>query len=192
MAAWGLDEAGPIIDSTTVFGRPVDVILDIGFGHGESIVAMAASAPDEGIIGVEVHTPGVATMLDAVAVCGLENVRVVHGDVLVFLDRIGAGTLSGVRIFFPDPWPKVRQHHRRIVRDDVVGALTDRLQIGGTLHLATDIADYAAAMERACRVEPRLAGGVIDRPGWRPVTRFERRGLEEGRTAVDLLYRRTA
>ena len=108
----------------------------------------------------------------------------------MFLDRVGSGTLSGARIFFPDPWPKVRQHHRRIVSADVVRALIDRLRIGGTLHLATDISDYAEVMQRVCDAEPQLEGGVIDRPDWRPLTRFEQRGLDEARDSVDLLYRR--
>jgi tRNA (guanine-N7-)-methyltransferase len=191
-SAWGLDESGELIDGDELFGRPVDLILDIGFGHGESTVAMADADRTTGVIGIEVHTPGVATMLHAAAAAGLDNVRVVHGDMLIFIDRIRPASLSGVRIYFPDPWPKVRQHHRRIVSSDVVGALTDRLRIGGSLHLATDIADYAAVMQRVCAAEPRLAGGVIDRPAWRPLTRFEQRGLDEGRAAVDLLYRRTS
>lgn len=191
MAAWGVDEAGDVVDWDRLFGRRVEVFLDIGFGHGESTVAMAEADRSTGVVGIEVHTPGVATMLDAAATAGLDNVRVVHGDTLVFIDRIEPGSLSGIRIYFPDPWPKVRQHHRRIVSDDVVRALTDRLRIGGTLHLATDIAEYASVMQRVCDAEPRLTGGVIERPSWRPLTRFERRGLDEGRVAVDLLYRRT-
>ena len=187
---WGIDETGEPIDWAGVFGSPIDVVLDIGFGHGESTVTMAAADPTTGIVGFEVHTPGVATMLHAVDDAGLANVRVVHGDVLVFLDRVNPGSLAGVRIYFPDPWPKVRQHHRRIVNHDVVRALTDRLRIGGTLHLATDIADYASVMQRVCNDEPRLEGGVIERPSWRPLTRFERRGLDEGREPIDLLYER--
>jgi tRNA (guanine-N7-)-methyltransferase len=192
MAAWGVDETGDPIDWATLFAGTTDVILDIGFGHGESTVVMAAADPATGIVGIEVHTPGVATMLHAVADAGLVNVRIVHGDALVFLDRIRTESVAGVRIYFPDPWPKGRQHHRRIVRADVVAALTDRLRVGATLHFATDIVDYADAMQRTCDDEPRLTGGVIDRPSWRPLTRFERRGLDEGRHPVDLLYRRTS
>ena len=192
MSACGVDETGDVIDWEQLFGRHVDVFLDIGFGHGESVVSMAAADRTTGVVGIEVHTPGVATMLHAAGVAELDNVRVVHGDTLSFIDRIGPATLSGIRIFFPDPWPKVRQHHRRIVSHDVVNALTDRLQIGGTLHLATDIADYATVMQRVCGAEARLSGGVIDRPSWRPLTRFEQRGLDDGRAAVDLLYCRTS
>jgi tRNA (guanine-N7-)-methyltransferase len=132
----------------------------------------------------------VVTVLDAIEHVPLPNVRVVHGDVLPFLDRIPPGSLHAVRVFFPDPWVKTRQHHRRLIRPDTVAALTDRLEVGGELHLATDIADYAAAMTVACATEPRLAGGVVERPSWRPPTRFEQRGADAGRSAVDQIYTR--
>lgn len=188
---WGLDESGPVLDAHEVFGRRADLVLDIGFGHGESALQMSRAEPAVDIIGVEIHTPGVAVVLEAIAAERLDNVRVVHGDALVFLDRIAADSLAGVRVFFPDPWPKLRHHHRRLIGSDVVVALTDRLHIGGSLHVATDIADYAATVLRACDAEPRLVGGTVDRPSNRPLTRFEQRGLAEGRVPVDLVYRRT-
>lgn len=188
---WSLDATGPPLDLAAVFGRDGDVVLDIGFGHGESTIAMAAAQPDLDVIGVEVHTPGVVTVLDAIEHRDLRHIRVVHADVLPFLDRLGERSLAGVRIYFPDPWTKRRTRHRRLVAPDVVAACTDRLRVGGFLHLATDIADYADAMVAACDAEPRLRGGRIPRPDWRPVTRFERRGLDAGRRPVDLWYRRT-
>jgi tRNA (guanine-N7-)-methyltransferase len=191
---WGLDVTGPPLEWNDVFpdrdGLSQRVVLDIGFGHGESTVAMAAAEPDLDVIGVEVHTPGVVTVLDAIENQGLHQIRVVHGDVLSFLDRVPDGSLAGIRVFFPDPWTKRRNRHRRLIAPDVVTALTDRLGQGGWLHLATDITDYAAAMQAACDAEPRLAGGVVDRPEWRPLTRFEQRGLDAGRTATDLVYTR--
>jgi tRNA (guanine-N7-)-methyltransferase len=191
LARWGLDEAGPVLEWPTVFGTSSPVVLDIGFGHGESAARMARADPATSIVGIEIHTPGVATLLDAVDREGLDNVRVVHGDALLFLDRIAPASLHGVRIFFPDPWPKPRQHHRRIVHPDIVDVLVDRLEIGGTIHLATDVDAYAMAMQRVCAGEPRLTGGVVDRPDERPLTRFEQRGLDEGRHTVDMIYRRT-
>jgi tRNA (guanine-N7-)-methyltransferase len=192
---WGLDLEGPVLDWSEVFGHdpsgPRDVVLDVGFGHGEATIAMAAAQPDLDVIGVEVHTPGVATVLDAIRQRGLANIRVVHGDLLPFLDRIAVESLAGVRVYFPDPWTKRRNFHRRLVGPDVVAALTDRLRIGGQLHLATDIADYAESMQQVCDAERRLTGGVIERPDWRPLTRFEQRGLDAGRRPVDLLYTRT-
>jgi tRNA (guanine-N7-)-methyltransferase len=188
---WGVDLHGPPLVWSDVFGREADVVLDVGFGHGESTIAMAAAQPDLDVIGVEVHTPGVVTVLDAIEHRHLHHIRVVHGDLLPFLDRIEPGSLSVVRIYFPDPWTKRRNHHRRLVGGDVVAALTDRLRLGGRLHLATDIADYATAMREVCDTELRLTGGVIERPDWRPLTRFEQRGLDAGRAVTDLLYERT-
>jgi tRNA (guanine-N7-)-methyltransferase len=187
---WGLDVEGPALDWSEVFGRDGDVVLDIGFGHGESTIEMAAAQPELDVIGVEVHTPGVVTVLDAIAHRGLHHIRVVHGDLLLFLDRIPPDSLAGVRIYFPDPWTKRRNFHRRLVGPDVVAALTDRLRSGGQIHLATDIADYAEAMQVVCATEARLRGGAIVRPDWRPLTRFEQRGLDAGRSPTDLLYTR--
>ena len=99
-------------------------------------------------------------------------------------------SLTAARIYFPDPWTKRRNHHRRLVAQDVIEALTDRLRVGGQLHLATDIDDYAAVMREVCDAELRLRGGVIERPDWRPLTRFEQRGLDAGRSPTDLLYTR--
>lgn len=194
MTRWSIDVGGPVLDWNEVFGPDRDpargVVLDIGFGHGESTIQMARAQPELDVIGVEVHDPGVVTVLDAIENDPLPHVRVVHGDLVQFLRRIGPQSLTVIRVFFPDPWRKTRQHHRRLVRDDVVGALVDRLVIGGELHLATDIVDYAELMQRVCDAEPRLEGGVIPRPDTRPLTRFERRGLDEGRSPTDILYRR--
>ena len=199
---WGLDLEGPVLDWAEVFGprhdersaehhvASPDVVLDVGFGHGESTIEMAAAEPHLDVIGVEVHTPGVVTVLDAIEHRGLHHIRVVHGDLLPFLDRVPPESLAVVRIYFPDPWTKRRNFHRRLVGPDVVAALTDRLRIGATMHLATDIADYAESMLQVCDAEPRLIGGVIDRPDWRPLTRFEQRGLDAGRSPTDLLYTR--
>ena len=188
---WSLTVDGPVLNWFDVFGRSTEVVLDIGFGHGESTIEMANADPATDVVGVEVHRPGVVTVLDAIEHRALHHVRVVHGDVLPFLDRVPVESLAGVRVYFPDPWTKRRNHHRRLVGSDVVAVLVDRLQPGGTLHLATDIADYSATMEDVCNAEPRLTGGRIERPEWRPLTRFEQRGLDAGRSPVDLLYTRS-
>ena len=188
LGRWGLDESGPVIDWSAVFAAPSPVVLDIGFGHGESTSLMALADAATAIVALEVHTPGVAKLLQAIEAHGLTNVRVVHGDALVFLDRVAPSSLAGVRIYFPDPWPKVRQHHRRLVDAEVVRALTDRLMIGGSLHLATDIADYARVMQVAGDADERLTGGTIERPAFRPMTRFEQRGVDDGRHPTDLWF----
>jgi tRNA (guanine-N7-)-methyltransferase len=143
-----------------------------------------------GIIGVEVHTPGVATVLEAVEKEGLDDVRIAHADALALLDRVPADSLHEIRILFPDPWPKERQQHRRLVRADVVAACTDRLRVGGTLRLATDDDDYAAAMLAACATDVRLEGGRFDDAPDRPTTRFEQRALAAGRRTTDLVHLR--
>ena len=165
-------------------------MLDVGFGHGESTIEMAAAEPDLDVVGVEVHTPGVVTVLDAIEHHGLHHIRVVHGDLLPFLDRVPPGSLAAVRVYFPDPWKKRRNFHRRLVAPDVVSALTVRLRVGGTLHLATAIAHSADSLRAVCDSEPRLSGGLIERPDSRPHTRFEQRGLDAGRSPTDLLYTR--
>ena len=185
-----LPEGEGVLDLEAVFGAGARVVLDIGFGGGEGLVEMAAVRPDECILGVEVHTPGVATVLDAVEANGWSHVRVVEGDVLELMPRLRPGSLVGVRVWFPDPWPKNKQRHRRIVRPDVVAAWAELLVEGGTLHVATDIVDYAVHTERTVAGEARMSGGRVQRPPWRPLTRFERRGLAEGREPVDLVYAR--
>lgn len=196
---WSIPTDGPLLDWADLFPGPAGahrdpargVVLDIGFGHGESTIQMARAQPELDVIGAEVHDPGVATVLDAIVNDPLPHVRVVHSDIIPFLDRVRPESLRIVRILFPDPWRKQRQHHRRLVRADVVTVLVDRLEVGGELQLATDVADYAEQMQRVCNTEPRLDGGVIERPDARPLTRFEQRGLDEDRQPIDLLYRRT-
>ncbi len=186
---WVLAADGSALDLEAMFaGLPV--ILDIGFGGGESVVQMAADQPQEAIIGVEVHTPGVAHVLAAIEDQGWTHVRVVEDDVLALFARLPAATLAGVRVWFPDPWPKRRQQHRRLLRAEVIAILADLLREGGTLHVATDDGDYARSVEALVAAEPRLAGGVVPRPEWRPLTRYERRALAAGRAAVDLVYTR--
>ena len=183
---------GPPLSWPEVFevrsAADIVVVLDIGFGAGEALIELAEIRPDEHVIGVDVHTPGIAAVLDAIESRGLRNVRVVDGDVLDFVGRIPYGSLSAIRAFFPDPWPKQRQRGRRLIRPDVVAHLLPLLCVGGSLQLATDAADYATQMQRVCDAHPTLRGGVVERPSWRPGTRFEQRGIDEGRSPVDLLY----
>ena len=170
------------------FGRTVPVVLEVGFGYGDATVELAVAEPDVDVIAVDVHTPGVAGVLDAIDRRGLRNLRLVHGDAVVFLDRVPAASLAGIRVFFPDPWPKVRQRHRRLIRPDTIGPFVERLAVGGVLHLATDIDDYAAQMGEVCAGEPRLT--PVPAP-WRPSTRYELKGADAGRHAIDLAWARS-
>ncbi len=188
MARWGIDVDGAPLAFEEVFGVEGDVVLDIGFGGGEALIETAETCPREHVIGVDVHTPGVAAVLEAIESRALRNVRVVDGDVLDFMGRIPLHSICAIRIFFPDPWPKHRQHSRRLIRPHVLARLVPLLRAGGTLHLATDAVDYAAQMRQVCDADSVLNGGQIERPSWRPFTRFEQRAVDEGRTAVDLFY----
>lgn len=183
-------ETGPELDLGELFGREAPVVLEIGFGYGDATIAMARDEPGVDVIAVDVHTPGVAGLLEAIESGDLHHVRVVHGDAIVFLDRLPAASLAGIRIFFPDPWPKVRQRHRRLVRPDLVARFVDKLAIGGVLHLATDVADYAGQMRSVCGNAPDLV--ALDTAPARPLTRYEHKGHEAGRASTDLAYRRTA
>ena len=180
------------LDLGALFGRPLPVVLEIGFGTGEATAAMAAVEPDVGVLGVEVHTPGIARLLQLAEQRGLANVRVARGDAVELVrDMLPVASLAGARIFFPDPWPKARHHKRRLVSPWFVELLASRLAVGGTLHLATDWSDYAASMHDVLAVTAPatgLVGGVVPRPAWRPLTRYERRGLANGHPVTDLAY----
>jgi tRNA (guanine-N7-)-methyltransferase len=178
------------------FGRTAPLVLEIGSGMGESTAAMAAAAPEVDHLAVEVFEPGIAQLLMRVAEAELTNLAVLRGDAVALLrERVPTGSLAAVRIFFPDPWPKRRHRKRRLVQPDLVALVADRLEPGGSLHLATDWADYATQMHAVCSAEPRLrpatADGWLPRPDWRPISKFEQRARVEQREVSDLLYYRT-
>ena len=193
MARWGIAVEGPLVSWADVFdagsGDDIDVVLDIGFGAGEALVELAEIAPVRVRRRHRCAHPRHRRRARGHRVRGLRNVRVVDGDVLDFIGRIPDGSLSAIRVFFPDPWPKQRQRGRRLIRPDVVAQLVPRAAPRAVhLQLATDVADYAAQMQSVCDAHPALRGGVIARPSWRPATRFEQRAIDEGRSPVDLLY----
>lgn len=185
-----LEPTGPRLDLTDVFGREAPVVLDIGIGGGEALIESAQAEPDVDVIGVDVHTPGIAASLAAIDELGLANVRLVHGDALRFVERLDDGALDGIRIFFPDPWPKAKHRQRRLVNETRLDEFARLLTVGGRLHVATDIDDYATWTKRLCEGHPAFVGGVVARPAARPRTRYERKGLDAGRTVTDLIYRR--
>jgi tRNA (guanine-N7-)-methyltransferase len=190
---WFVDDQGPPLDPGDLFESPGPVVVEIGIGLGEALIDMSAADPATNVIGIDVHTPGMAKVLAAVEADGRTNVRLVHGDALLFLDRLPELSLAGIRVFFPDPWPKPGQHHKRIISTDRLAAIVRPIAVGGWLHLATDIEHYAQQMIRVCADQPALTGGVIQRPsgpGTRPITRYERKGLDAGRSTTDLWYLR--
>jgi len=176
-------------DPPTWFGRAAPLILEIGSGMGESTAALAAAEPDVDHLAVEVFEPGIAALLMRAA--ELTNLVVLRGDAVALITtRVPEGSLAAIRIFFPDPWPKRRHHKRRLVQPAFVALAASRLEPGGTLHMATDWADYAEQMRAVADAEPRLVGGEVLRPPWRPVTKFEARARAEGREVHDFVYRR--
>jgi tRNA (guanine-N7-)-methyltransferase len=194
--AYGFDIAvdldGPF-DPAGLFGRQAPVVLEIGSGMGDATAAMAADDPDRDYLAVEVHSPGIANLLDLVERHGLRNVRVAEGDALDLVRALPTGSLDAVHVFFPDPWPKSRHHKRRLIQPEHVALLRSRLVPGGTLHCATDWAEYAAAMRQTLTADPELVNahdGWAPRPAHRPVTKFERRGVKAGHEIFDLIYRR--
>jgi tRNA (guanine-N7-)-methyltransferase len=186
---------GPL-DLATWFGRTAPVVLEIGSGMGESTSQLARAAPDTDHLVAEVYPAGLGQLLLAIEHLDLTNLRLVDGDAVVVLrDHLAPGSLAGVRIYFPDPWPKKRHHKRRLVKPDFVALVASRLAPGGTLHLATDWPQYADQMLEICSAEPLLrnshpdaAGGWAPRPSWRPTTKFESRALLAGRPVRDLLF----
>ena len=182
------------LDFAAWFGRVAPVILEIGFGMGETTAAIAAARPGHDFLALEVHGPGVGALLNRVDAAGLRNVRVIqHDAVEVIAHMIPTGSLAGIHVFFPDPWPKKRHHKRRLLRPAFVHALAQRLRPGGYLHAATDWDEYAQEILATLGAEPLLANtvhGFAPRPSWRPLTKFETRGLKLGHGVRDIVFRR--
>jgi len=185
--------AAPIVLSEA-FGRDAPVVLEIGFGMGETTAEIAARMPQTDFLGVEVYPAGVGSLLMRLDDGGLNNVRVIQHDAMeVVRDMIAPDALAGVHVFFPDPWPKARHHKRRLIRPPFVALLASRLRPGGYLHCATDWAHYADQMLEVLSAEPLLentAAGFAARPEHRPLTKFEKRGLRLGHSVWDLMFRR--
>jgi tRNA (guanine-N7-)-methyltransferase len=181
-------------DLDTVFGRTAPKIVEIGSGMGETTAAIAAAHPGNDYLAVEVHTPGVGSLLKRIAELELRNLRVVqHDAVEVLQEMIAPESLDGVHVFFPDPWPKKRHHKRRLLQPPFVALLASRLRRGGTVHVATDWEDYGRQILEVLSAEPALentADGFAERPGTRPVTKFEQRGLALGHRVWDAVFRR--
>jgi tRNA (guanine-N7-)-methyltransferase len=180
------------LDFPALFGNAAPVVLEIGFGMGETTAAIAAAHPAINFVGVEMHWPGIGALLRRIEALRLTNVRVIRHDAVEVVERmIGRASLSGIHVFFPDPWPKKRHHKRRLLKPAFVHALAQRLAPGGYLHVATDWRPYAEEILATLGAEPLLvntADGFAPRPAWRPLTKFERRGLERGHAVFDLLF----
>lgn len=188
-------DASARLDLPGLYGRVAPLVVEIGPGAGESLVPMAAARPDVDVLAFEVYQPAVAQLVSALARADVHNVRIVAANAVEGLQHlVPADGLDEIWTFFPDPWPKVRHHKRRLVNAAMAGLVASRLRPGGRWRLATDWADYARQMRAVLDAEPGLLrdhpGGAAPRWPERPVTRFEQRGLDAGRRVQDLTYRR--
>lgn len=179
-----------------IFPNRSPLILEIGFGMGDSLAKMAANNPENNYLGVEVHPPGVGSILNLIAEQKLSNIRIFHADAVQLLQQFIANeSLAGVCLFFPDPWHKKRHHKRRIVNPDFVHLLQQKLQADGFFHMATDWENYAEHMLDVMQknlhfVNQSRDNSYIERPDWRPETKFEKRGVRLGHGVWDLLFRK--
>ncbi|WP_295881136.1 tRNA (guanosine(46)-N7)-methyltransferase TrmB [uncultured Thiohalocapsa sp.] len=199
---FGVDwQPGTALDPAALFDTPQPLVLEIGFGNGESLAAQAAAAPERNFLGLEVHRPGVGHLLLAIERLGLGNLRVMRADARALLrpppeGGLPAASLAAVQLFFPDPWPKKRHHKRRIVQPDFMQDVSRVLAPGGIFHAATDWAPHAEHMLTVLEAMPALfentagPGHFAKRPASRPPTKFERRGERLGHQVFDLVYRR--
>jgi len=183
-----------LLDLHAAFGREAPRIVEIGFGMGHATATIADSHRETDYLGIEVHEPGVGALLKRIEELGLDNLRIVqHDAVEVFNHMIADASLDGIHIFFPDPWHKKRHHKRRLIQPAFVALLARKLKHGGYLHLATDWEDYAQQMLEVLSADQQLANTAdtyAPRPEYRPLTKFEQRGLRLGHGVWDLLFRR--
>jgi tRNA (guanine-N7-)-methyltransferase len=184
------------LDAAAVFGRRAPLILEIGSGMGETSVVIARAHPENDYIAIEVHLPGVGSLLKSIDEEGLANLRVIRHDAVDVLEKmVPDGSIAGLHVFFPDPWPKKRHNKRRIIQPPLVALAARKLAPGGYIHLATDWQAYAEHMLEVLAAEPLLGNTAQDyapRPDYRPQTKFEARGLRLGHGVWDLVFRRKA
>lgn len=197
--SYGVDYRQTMLDLSQLFGRgDSKKILEIGFGMGDATAQIAQTLPDSDFLAVEVHTPGVGSLLKLIQEQALTNIRIVqHDAVEVLQNMLPDASLDGVHIFFPDPWHKKRHHKRRLIQAEFVKLLCSKLKIGGYLHVATDWQEYAEWVLEVLHAEPQLqnmaakeSNGYAEKPEYRPLTKFENRGLKLGHGVWDLVFTR--
>lgn len=189
---WVLPYEPALLDPQKVFGRKAPMILEIGFGMGETTAYIAQHRPEHDFLALEVFTAGVGALLDRIETQDLSNIRIMQHDAVDVVNHMLAdGSLHGVHIYFPDPWPKKRHHKRRLIQPDFISKLCPKLETGGYIHCATDWEDYANQMLEVLSGEPSLQNtgdGFVPTPDYRPETKFERRGIRLGHGIWDLIF----
>ncbi len=188
---FGIGHAPKLLDFKDIFGRTATLVLEIGFGNGDTLVQQATASPDSDFVGIEVHDPGIGHCLIAARDAGIGNLRLIAHDAIEVLNlQIAASSLQRINLYFPDPWPKKRHHKRRIVQADFLASCASRLTGAGTLHIATDWANYAEHIDAALAASPHFRCAERrehdgENPLERPRTKFERRGLSKGHRIWD-------
>lgn len=169
--------------------QPKEVVVEIGSGMGEASAQIAQANPDTGYIAVEVHKPGIGALVLRAEKAGIRNLKIIEGDIWdVFTQHIDDGVVDVVHIFFPDPWPKRKQNKRRLLRPEFIELLAKKLKKGGRIHIATDWVPYAEEIEKNFAANPEFSGGIVPRPEWRPLTKFEGKGIRKDHRVTDFTY----
>jgi tRNA (guanine-N7-)-methyltransferase len=185
----GIEFKQEIIDLKAIFPKANKIIMEIGFGMGEATAIIAKNHPDNAYIAVDVHPPGIGKLLSRIDEDKLSNVKVIEDDVHVVLEHMFADqSLDGIHLFFPDPWPKKKHHKRRIVNEGFLQLIHPKIKKGGFIHIATDWVPYAISIQEVFANSDLFAGGVIPKPEWRPVTRFEDQGIDKDHAVNDMYY----
>jgi tRNA (guanine-N7-)-methyltransferase len=194
MPRYGIPYAAQSLDLDNAFGRSAPKILEIGFGMGEPTAKIALAHPQNDYLALEVHPPGVGSLLKQIDAQDIQNIRIIqHDAVEVLRDMVNDATLDGVHIFFPDPWHKARHNKRRLIQTPFIAQLVQKIKPGGYIHVATDWQDYAEQVLAVLSAESLLQNTATDyaeKPAYRPLTKFENRGLKLGHGVWDLLFRR--
>ena len=188
-AIHGIEFKQELIDLTAIFPRSEKVIMEIGFGMGEATALIAKNHPNNGYIAVDVHPPGIGKLLARIVENDLTNLKIIEDDVHVVLQHmIVDESLDGIHLYFPDPWPKKKHNKRRIVNEGFLQLIHPKIKKGGFIHIATDWVPYAMSIQEVFATSTLFTGGVIDKPEWRPVTRFEGQGIDKDHALNDMLY----
>ena len=186
---FGIEYSEAKINLADLFPDSKRVIMEIGFGMGEATAQIALADPTTGYLAVEVHRPGIGKLLLRIEEGGLKNVRAIEGDAFeVFEQMIVDSSLDGVHLFFPDPWPKARHFKRRIVNQEFIAAVAAKLKPGAFFHIATDWQPYAEWIAEEFTKQTFFTGGEVDRPDWRPLTRFEDQGINKEHPVADFRF----
>jgi tRNA (guanine-N7-)-methyltransferase len=188
-AIHGIKFKQELIDLQQIFPTSHSIIMEIGFGMGEATAIIAKNHPNNGYIAVDVHPPGIGKLLARIVENNLTNLKVIEDDVHVVLQHmIPDESLDGIHLYFPDPWPKKKHNKRRIVNEGFLSLIHPKIKNGGFIHIATDWVPYAESIKEVFVASTLFAGGVIDKPEWRPVTRFEGQGIDKDHAVNDMLY----